>query len=218
MFSELVESLRCVRAHEPTGLVAVAYETVERDILRGSLGCATCGAEYPIAAGVADLRDGAAGAAPPPAKTRPADELAVRAGALLGLADPHGLVVLAGAWAAAAPELAAIAEPVRVLALDAPAGIASGAGVSLARAAGEIPLRAGSARGIALDAPHADARTLASAVLALAPRGRLVAPVTCGVPAGITELARDSRDWVGEKQGSTPVVTIERRQRPGSAP
>ena len=213
MFSELVERLRCVRSHEPAGLVAVAYETLDRDILRGSLGCATCGAEFPIAAGVADLRDGAAGPPLPAPKTRPADELAVRAGALLGLADPHGLVVLAGAWAAAAPELAAIAEPVRVLALDAPEGVASGAGVSLARAAGEIPLRAAGARGIALDAAHADARTLMSAVTALAARGRLVAPAACPVPVGVTELARDERDWVAERDAAEVVVALSSPKR-----
>jgi hypothetical protein len=206
VFSELIESLRCVNAHEPTGLVAIADETVERDIIRGSLGCPTCKASYPIAAAVADFRLERAGVPLAPAKTRPADDLAMRAGALLGLAEPGGVVVLAGEWAACAPEIAGIAEPVRVLALDAPPGIASGAGVSLARTAGEIPLRAGTARGIALDAAHATPGYLESAAAAVSPRGRLVAPASSPVPAGFTELARDARDWVAEKLRVEPVV------------
>ena len=213
MFSELIESLRCVNAHESTGLVAIADETLERDIIRGSLGCQHCKASYPVAGAVADFRLGRAGVAFPPAKTRPADDLAMRAGALLGLAEPGGVVVLAGAWAACAPEIAAIAEPVRVLALDAPPGIASGAGVSLARTAGEIPLRAGTARGVALDAAHATASYLESAAAAVSSRGRLVAPATAPVPAGFTELARDERDWVAEKLPVETIVPLARAPR-----
>ena len=213
MFSELVESLRCVRSHEPTGLVAVSFETVERDIVRGSLGCPSCRAEYPIVGAVADLRDGAEGPPLPPAKTRPETELAIRAGAFLGLEDPGGVVVLAGAWSAAAPELAGMAEGVKLLALDAAPGIASGAGVSLARTAGAVPVRAGSARGIALDGAHAGERYLASAVNALAPRGRLVAPASCAVPGGMKELARDARDWVAERLPAATVVPLTRAAR-----
>ncbi len=216
MFSELVESLRCVRAHEPTGLVAIAFKTVERDIVSGSLGCPHCKTTYPIDGAVADFRSGGEGVPLAPPKTHPADELALRAGALLGLAEPGGTVVLAGAWAECAPEIAGIAEPVRVLALDAPGGIASGAGVSLARTAGEIPLLAGKARGIALDAAHASASYLASAAAAVSARGRLVAPVSAPVPEGFTELARDARDWVAEKLPVETVVPLARAPRRGA--
>ena len=217
MFSELVESLRCVRAHAPTGLVAVAYETRDRDILRGSLGCPECKAEYPIVDGVADLRDGAAGPALPPPKSSPAEDLAMRAGALLALEDPGGVVVLTGAWTVAAPELAALAPGVRILALDAAPGIASGEGISLARSAGAIPLRAGSARGIALDAAHASPGAVSDAVDALAPRGRLVAPVTCTVPNGVRELARDAREWVAERIAAPAVVPLTRAPKGAAA-
>jgi hypothetical protein len=210
VYSELVESLRCVRAHAPTGLVAVAYETSDRDIVRGALGCPECKAEYAIADATADFRDGAEGPALPPAKSRPEDVLAMRAGALLGLEEPGGVVVLAGAWTAAAPELAALTQAVKILALDAAPGVASGDGISLARTAGVIPLRAATARGIALDAAHASASDVSSAVEALAPRGRLIAPVTCTVPDGVRELARDARDWVGERLAAPAVVPLAR--------
>ncbi len=220
VFSELIEALRCVRPHDDAPLIAVADDVVERDIRRGSLGCPACRAEYPIAAAVADFRLGRDGPAPAPDKTRVAEELAIRAGALLGLAEPGGLVVLAGTWTSCAPELAALAEPVRLLALDAAPGIASGAGVSLARTAGEIPLRAGAARGIALDAAHATAGYLETAAAALAPRGRLVAPAAAAVPPGFTELARDARDWVAEKTVTPAVVPLARapRRAPAQSP
>ena len=210
MFSDLVGSLRCVRAHAPTGLVAVADEVFERDITRGSLGCPSCGAEYPIAGSVADFRLGRAGPPLPAAKTRVDEALALRAGALLALADGGGLVVLAGAWSVCAHELAALVDPLRVLALEPAAGIAGTPGLSLARTAGEIPLRAGTARGIALDAAHAGAGYLASAVLALAPRGRLIAPAATPLPAGCAELARDARDWVAERVEDAVVVPLVR--------
>ena len=218
MFSELIESLRCVRAHESTGLVAVAFKTVERDIVSGSLGCPACQAAYPIEASIADFRLGRDAPAPPPPKTRPADELAVRAGALLALTEPGGVVVLAGSWSACAPEIAALAEPVKVLALDAVAGIASGAGVSLARTAGEVPLKGGTARGIALDAAHATPSYLHAAASALAARGRLVAPANAPVPAGFIELARDARDWVAEKIDAPAIVPIAVRKRQSPPP
>ena len=218
MFSELIESLRCVRAHVPTGLVAVAFKTVERDIVSGSLGCPACNASYAIEASIADFRLGRDGPATPPAKTRPAEELALRAGALLALTEPGGVVVLAGSWSACAPEIAALAEPVKVLALDAADGIASGAGVSLARTAGEVPLKAGAARGIALDAAHATPTYLEAAASALAAHGRLVAPAHTPVPAGFTELARDARDWVAEKIDAPAIVPIAVRKRQSPPP
>jgi hypothetical protein len=218
VFSELIESLRCVRAHEPTGLVAVAFKTVERDIVSGSLGCPACKASYAIDASIADFRLERDGPAPAPPKTHPAEEMAVRAGALLALTEPGGVVVLAGTWSACAPEIAALAEPVKVLALDAAPGIASGAGVSLARTAGEVPLKAGSARGIALDAAHASPEYLESAAFALAARGRLVAPAGAPVPAGFTELARDARDWVAEKIDAPAIVPIAVRKRQSPPP
>ena len=213
MFSELVESLRCVRPHAAAGLVAIADEVADRDIRRGSLGCPSCHAEFPIADAVADFRLGREGPPLPAAKSRVDDELALRAGALLGLAEGGGLVVLAGEWTACAPELAAFVEPLRVLAIEPAAGIAGTPGLSLARTAGEIPLRAGSARGIALDAAHAGSGYLESAVAALVPRGRLIAPVAVPLPAGCAELARDARDWVAEKLEAPTVVPIARAPR-----
>ena len=56
MFLELVDSLRCVRTHEDSWLIARADELVDRHIVQGELGCPVCEARYPIRDGVADFR------------------------------------------------------------------------------------------------------------------------------------------------------------------
>jgi hypothetical protein len=211
VFIELVEWLRCVREHELTWLVARTDAMEGRDIVRGVLGCPVCRAIYPIADGVADLRDGAAAAPPAPADAAP-DE-ALRAAALLGLTTPGGFVALAGEWGRAAAAIVAIAPEVHVLALDPPSSLASGGGLSLALAGDDVPLRPESARGIALDASHATPRRLAAAAGALRAGGRLVAPADAPVPAGITLLARDERDWVGERDPAPAVSRLEVARR-----
>ena len=213
MFIELVDSLRCVRPHGPIWLVASAFRMDERDIVSGELGCPTCGARYPIDRGIADFRDGGAAPESGPMRTdietlSPADE-AMRAAALLDLAEPGGFIVLAGAWSAAAHEVAALVERVHVLGLNPEEGVESGGGVSLVLASTQIPLRAGVTRGIALDSAHATSTLLLSAADALRPGGRLIAPAHAPLPTGFTEFARDEHHWVAEKQAAPgPVVQL----------
>lgn len=216
MFIELVDLLRCPCPHELAWLVLASHRAVDRDIVDGALGCSVCGARYPIERGVADLRgdDPGAGA---PAEAAPREEAAVRAAALLGLADPGGVAVLAGTWSTAAHELAVLVERVHILAIDAGDALTSGSGVSLARAGARLPLRPDVVRGIALDAAHAGAAMLASAVEALQPGGRLVAPAPAPVPDAVRELARDAAHWVGEKEAAPGPVVQLRVARGGGA-
>ena len=197
MFLELVDSLRCVRVHEDSWLVARADALVDRHIVRGELGCPVCGARYPVEEGVADfslgistLFDGG------DRSVAEAGELAVRAAALLGLDEPGGLVVLAGAWTAAADEILEMTESVMLLALDYSPALKSGGALSLARIAGVLPLAAGSVRGIALDGAHATPSLLAGAERALAPGARLIAPASALLSPSLRELARDAEHWV----------------------
>jgi uncharacterized protein YbaR (Trm112 family) len=209
MFIELVDALRCVHAHEETWLVASSDRMIDRDIVRGVLGCPICHTVYPIVDGVADFTEGA----PSPAageKSDPASEMAVRAAALLDLIEPGGFVVLAGAWTACAPELTGLVERVHVLGIDPVAGVTSGDGISLARSAGVLPLRPSTARGIALDALHATPDYVESAAAALRPGARLLAPVTAELPAALTELARDADHWLAARgPDESTVVTLK---------
>lgn len=217
MFIELVQSLRCIRPHELTWLVASVACIDDRDIVRGTLGCHVCGTEYPITEGVADFTLGERTPAPParantviPQLTD--DVLALRAAALLDLAEPGGFAVLTGTWAACAPALAALTPRVHLLVLDAPTSIPSGNGISLARAHDTIPVRPHACRGIALDATHATPHLITTAVDALRPGGRLVAPASLPLPPNVKELARDEHHWVAAKVAPPSVVRIGRRE------
>lgn len=208
MFIEMVEWLRCVRPHEAGWLVAGCEVMDERDVVAGRLGCPVCGTEYPIVEGVADFRLAAPGTPPGAPAARDATERAVRVAALLDLVEPGGFVVLAGDWGALAPMVRAMTD-VHVLALDAPTDVPSGDGISLVRTAGVLPVRADAARGIALDASHAGPAMIESAVSALRPGARLVAPAEVTLPAGIDALAHDAHDWVGVKRPPPgPIVQL----------
>lgn len=153
-------------------------------------------------------RDDAAGGDP--------TEVSLRLAALLDITTPGGVVVLAGEWARGARALATgeIVERVHVLALDPPDGMESGGGVSIALTSDEMPVRPVAARGIALDAAHTAPDYMASAARSLLPGARLLAPVETAIPAGLTELARDERNWLAVK-GADPrsVAMLKLRAR-----
>lgn len=202
MHIELVEVLRCPRTHEDAWLVAGMDELRDRDIVRGTLGCPACGAEYPIVDGIARL------CGTPPDAAPPMDEHeAVRAAALLDLSSPGSYALLAGAWGTLAPAVAAMTD-VRTLALNAP-GVAGGMGAwGVWAPEGLLPFAPGSARGVALDARHAARAPLAVGVLQA--NGRLVAPAGTPLPVGITELARDDAWWVGERAATPRLVGLRK--------
>jgi uncharacterized protein YbaR (Trm112 family) len=212
VFVELIDLLRCPRPHEDSWLVASAEETASRHIVRGALGCPVCAAEYPIVDAVADF--GEAPVAGSAADHVTADDT-MRAAALLGLTTPGATVVLGGAWQAVAASLAEFTGA-RVLLLDPVRAEPLREEVSAVRGGGGIPVASAALRGVALDGYTADDERLTAAARALAPRGRLVAPAHARVPDGLTELARDDRHWVAERDAtvaSRPVL-LSRPRRP----
>lgn len=204
MHIEVVQALRCPSDHPPSWLVARTDTLEARQIVAGVLGCPMCGAEYPVARGVLLLGERIA-ASPDDL----GDDAAVRAAALLGLTTPGGVVVLAGAWATQALEVAALTEGIHVIALDAPYETPpAGLGVSRIDAGARLPFRAGAVRGVALDTAHATAESLEQATSALASGGRLIAPASVTMPSPLTPLARDERWWVAERPAAAPVVSL----------
>lgn len=202
MHIELVEVLRCPRPHDDAWMVARMDEVRGREIVHGTLGCPVCFAEYPVVDGVARLRPDD----PPRPRGMHVDD-AMRAAALLDLSEPGSYATMAGAWGTLAPTVAAMTD-VRVIALNAP-DVVGGAGAwGLWAPEGSLPLAAGSARGIALDARHAALALLA--VTALRAGGRLVAPVATPLPAGVRELARDTTWWVAEREAAPRLVGLAR--------
>jgi hypothetical protein len=135
----------------------------------------------------------------------------IRIGALIGFADAAQPFILTGSLALAAGGLAGLADAAIVV-LDPPDDRAASF-ATIVRGAPTVPLAAKSVRGVVLDGAWAtDARRVASAVSALVPRGRLVAPADMPVPPGVRELARDDRQWVAERDAD--VISL--RRAPGA--
>jgi len=204
MFIELVDALRCPRAHEESWLVLAATHMEARHIQEGALGCPVCHAEYPNRAGIADFRldtphtgaehDGSADGQGGSIADMSADALA----ALLDLGDALGFVVLVGAWGQRAHALLEIEPMPPLVLLDPPDGVRIVPGMSGVRSGAVLPLAGGAARAVAVD--DADATRVASAVRVTRPGGRIVAPAAAGVPPGVRELARSAAVWVGERE------------------
>lgn len=208
MHLEVVPALRCPVDHAPTWFVARTDRLEARHIAEGMLGCPICGAEYPIAGGVLRL-----GEALPRSADTLGDDAPLRAAALLDLTTPSGLVMLSGAWAGIATDVAAMVEEVQLLALDGPAAPPMGLGISAVDAGESVPLRTSVARGIALDEAHATETALRQAVEALRPGGRLIGPIAAPIPSTLVELARDAAWWVAERPAEAPVVILATGRR-----
>jgi hypothetical protein len=217
MHLEIVDSLRCPADHEDTWLVASIAEWNGRHIMRATLGCPICHVTYPVARGTADF----SGTAPDEHVTRvvagrpTAGETELqRLAAQLDLRDPGGIVLLVGRYAAMANELEGVtAAHYLTIATPGDPAAATAPEETLLRIRDRLPLAAASVRAAAVEglpplAPAADeiARVLRAG-------GRLVAPTAAPLPPGIRELARDEREWVGERlaDGAAPVP-LERRR------
>jgi len=212
VFIELIDQLRCINAHEDTWLVASFKTVSNRFVLEGSLGCPSCSAQYPIHEGIADFSGGLAlpsCEAERAAASHNREEHATLAGAYLDATEPGAAIVLGGIWAYAAAELSQMAE-VRVLALNAPAGVKESDRVGLVHVGSEIPVAPGSVLGVAFDAWF-PAKLVASAIRAAHPGGRIVGPVTIPAPAELSVLAHDENYWVAQK--APEVVKLSRASR-----
>lgn len=212
MFIELIDLLRCIRAHDETWLVASFSKVNNRFVEEAKLGCPSCSAEYWIRGGVADF----SGEVILPecederkAASHRREELATRAGAYLEATEPGATVVLGGLWAYAAQELSEMAE-VRVIAVNAPAEVKESETVGLVRVGSEIPLAARSVLGVAVDAWF-PANIVESAVRVVRPGGRIAGPAAIKAPSDLSILAHDDKYWVAQK--AREVITISRASR-----
>ena len=218
MFIELIDALRCPRPHEESWLVLAAAQIDARHVRDGTLGCPICRAEYPIHDGIADFRladigpsglDAASSdASPSIAEHVGADHLA----AMLNLGDALGFAVLIGDWTRLADGMLELGNPPPLLLVDPPEGSEMAPGLSGVRAGAVLPLAAGAARAIAVDAT--DETRLASAVKTTRVTGRIVAPARARIPAGVRELVRDDTLWVGERE-APPAALVRLHVRRG---
>ncbi|MFI5246144.1 MAG: hypothetical protein ACHQQR_13005 [Gemmatimonadales bacterium] len=206
MFVELLDKLRCPNRHEDMPLVATASRTVDRHIVEGTLGCPVCGAEFCVRRGAVEF--GGEIREPAGIPESITNERTLRLGALLGLDDRGGLYVIDFSGARMIPWLAELSPLAQFITFSGDDAI-EGAGVVIRGRGAVLPVARACARGVALDDPAP--ALLASAVDALVPGGRLVAPADAIVPAGIMVLARDDEQWVGERE-AVPVLSVLRRR------
>jgi len=216
VFIELVDSLRCLEAHDETWLVAAANRMEGRHLTEGVLGCPVCHREYLVRDGSAWFSARQPDTADPGLTTLAADSdpaHMTRTAALLDLSQPGGIVVLGGSWAAHADAVAELGVA-HVVVLNTRASESSVQEVSSIVVDDRLPFGAAALRGVAVDRGLASPALLGSAARSLRSRGRLVAPSDAAVPDGVDVLARDDRVWVAERTlVSSPPIALRSVRR-----
>jgi uncharacterized protein YbaR (Trm112 family) len=216
MQRDLLDALRCPGAHEESWLVAMVLEASGPELLEAELACPVCGAEFRISQRVAHFAD--VTSRPDATAARSSEPytsaMALRLAALLGVAESQLPVGLVGRYSAASGVLASLVLAPQLLINSGP--VISGPGVSRLVVADRLPLGVESLAAIAVDAAHATATFLDSATRALRLGGRLVAPASAPVPAGMRELARDATEWVAETTARASGLVELRRRAPES--
>ncbi len=208
----LTDRLVCPRCGPPFGLILLAEEIRDRRVLEGDLGCAHCSERYPVREGFGDLR------LPPRETLLPPDEEesggalegdeAVRLGALMGVTEGPGALLLKGPSARYARLVAGLIEGVEVVGVDPSlAGQAESEGVSRLASGPNLPFYEGTFRGLVLSGA-VDWSELDEAVRVTAPRGRVV---VLNAPEGAHGKLRELGTKVLLEEGGVLVV-----ERPSS--
>lgn len=208
---DLVERLRCPRAHEPTPLIVLATEKRDRDLVRGEAGCPVCHLRARVVAGDVWF-DGESPRAPDAshAFSSEADDRAAldRLEALLGLSEPGARVLLTGRYTRLAAALARDVDAA-VIALNATSTASEGS-ATVHLSADAVPFTDATFNAVALDA-DLPAATVLDALRTLTLGGRILGKHPLERPADVKELARDSEEWVGEKaKTSAPPIPLRR--------
>jgi len=196
MFIELTDILRCPSDHEEGVLVLLPDGVADRRVESGHLGCMDCGRVFTLAGGVADFGSPGIEVARSDRLTGPA------VAAFLGLGGPGGYVALVGGAAEDWTGFSAASEGVHLIAVNAPAGLPAGPGVSQVRG-GSLPVKSRHLRGVALGPGFADdAGWLAEGIRCLLPGQRLVGEGTTPSAPGLELLASADGVWVARVGGS----------------
>lgn len=180
-------------------------EMEDRRVRRGWLGCPGCRTDYPVEAGLADLRAGR-DRAPAAAEAYEADELPLRMAALVGVTEGPAFVYAAPALASSAPAAADLVAGVEwVTAGAAAAAQRERPGVSrFLFDAPRLPIASARLRGAALVRPSREEVT--EAARALWPGARLVAfEAGAGLEewlaaAGLEAVVREGGTWVARRR------------------
>jgi hypothetical protein len=149
VFIELTDHLRCPAEHDESFLVLLPGTMEGRSVRTGDLGCPVCGRTFQLTDGVFDSGD--ALDFPEIESVLDADAIT----ALVGLSGPGGYLTLVGAAGTLWSEVAERNSGVALVAVNPPATVVDGAGISVIRSS-RLPLKTGSMRGVVLSRPFAD--------------------------------------------------------------
>jgi hypothetical protein len=207
MLLALTDHLRCTEPHADSWLVARADVVESGRMVEGILGCPICHVERVVAGGVA-YWSSVSGLRPRSLSPEAHPDRVIRIGALIAFGDSSAPYILCGAESNVAAGLGGLAETPIVL--HDPPDDRAALLASIVRGATVIPFAAGAVQGIAVDAAHATEAFLDSCVRALVNGGRLVAPSSAPLPAGVREVARDAEQWVAEKDAVSATISLRR--------
>ena len=192
MFIELTDHLRCPEEHDEALLVLLPDRVEGRSVREGTLGCPVCDRRFTLREGVFD-----AGTGPAPEESRATRLTPEAIAALIGLGGPGGYLALVGAPGAGWREQASLVPGVGLVAVNPPAGVVDGDGLSVIRA-GRLPLKTHSMRGVVLGAPYGgDVAWVREAARVLLPGLRVAGEGPDPDPALIELMASADGVWVG---------------------
>jgi uncharacterized protein YbaR (Trm112 family) len=242
----LTDRLACPRCGPEFGLVLLAHEVRDRRVLEGDLGCPNCREVYPVREGFADLRppprpplgsrqvagEGGLeglGGGPEVADEEggtghaadPAAEEVLRLGALLGVTEGPGMLLLKGPAARHGKALAELIGQVEVVVMNPALHEAKEEeGVSRVLGRGRIPFYSGSFRGVVLSGDVGE-MDVEEGCRVVAPLSRLVIlgagpEMTARVRAlGLSVLLEQAGILAAAREGPSPSPLIPLRGSQG---
>jgi len=221
MHLSLTDRIICPRCGPDFGLILLAQEVREHRVLEGDLGCSNCREQYPVRGGFGDLRPPPRTAIPPPVAaldTVSSDpEEIVRLGALTGVTEGPGTLLIKGPAARFAAGLAGLIDGVEVVGLDWNLiGEQESEGVSRLVTHSRIPFSSGSFRGIVLSGDVKDT-DLDEAARVVGPSGRVV--VLAASPGagrrvkalGLKVLLQEEGVLVAQQEQTRPLPLVTLR-------
>ncbi len=193
MFIELTDHLRCPNDHDESFLVLLPGTMEGRSVRTGDLGCPVCGRTFQLIDGLFDTGD--APAADVTDSVLDADAIT----ALVGLGGPGGYMTLVGAAGALWSEVAERNSGVALVAVNPPASVLDGSGISVIRSS-RLPLKTGSMRGVVLSRPFADDVSWVKEAARVVLSGLRIVGEGKEPPSDIIELLASAEGvWVGTK-------------------
>jgi len=216
MHIALTDRLSCPRCGPEFGLILLAEEVRAQRVFTGELGCSNCRERYPVRRGFADFR------IPPEPSPSPDDEdggrnppdpeESVRLGALLGVTEGPGTILISGEAAWHARNLASLIGGIEVVGMDASlAAEEESEGFSRIAAGRRLPFFTGTFLGV-LASQDVDEDPLAEMARVLAPGGRLV--ILDPEPDAVHRVTALDLQLLLEEKG----VLVARRKRAGTPP